>query len=45
LGLHGTVYSPAAIDELLNYPHSVGKEWNMSQTVRTETDTEMERTD
>lgn len=43
--LLGTVYSPAAIEELLNYPHSVGKEWNMFQTVCAETDTEMERTD
>ena len=24
-----SVYSPAAVDELLNYPHSVGKDWNM----------------
>ena len=27
--LLGTIYSPAAVDELLNYPHSVGKDWNM----------------
>lgn len=43
--LLGTVYSPAAIDELLNYPHSVGKNWNMFQTVCAETDTKIERTD
>ena len=24
-----TIYTPAAVDELLNYPHSVGKDWNM----------------
>ena len=24
-----TAYTPAAVDELLNYPHSVGKDWNM----------------
>jgi len=27
--LLGTVYSPAAIDALLDYPHSVDKHWNM----------------
>lgn len=27
--LLGTVYSPAAVDELLNFPHSVGKDWSM----------------
>ena len=27
--LLGTVYSPAAIDELLDWPHSVDKHWNM----------------
>lgn len=24
-----TIYTPAAVDELLNYPHSVGKDWSM----------------
>ena len=24
-----TIYTPAAVDELLNYPHSVGKGWSM----------------
>ena len=24
-----TIYTPAAVDELLNFPHSVGKDWNM----------------
>lgn len=24
-----TIYTPAAVDELLNYSHSVGKDWNM----------------
>ena len=43
--LLATVYSPAAVDELLNYPHSVGKDWNMFQTVCAETDTKIERTD
>ena len=43
--LLGTIYSPAAVDELLDYPHSVGKDWNMFQKVRTETDTKIERTD
>ena len=27
--LLGTVYSPAAVDELLDWPHSVDKDWNM----------------
>lgn len=27
--LLGTVYSPAAVDELLDWPHSVDKHWNM----------------
>ena len=27
--LLGTVYSPAAVDELLDWPHSVDKNWNM----------------
>ena len=27
--LLGTVYSPAAVDELLDWPHSVGKDWSM----------------
>lgn len=30
--LLGTVYSPAAVDELLDWPHSVDKHWNMFQT-------------
>lgn len=24
-----TIYTPAAVDELLNYPHSVGKDWSI----------------
>ena len=24
-----TIYTTAAVDELLNYPHSVGKDWSM----------------
>ena len=24
-----TIYTPAAVDELLNFPHSVGKDWSM----------------
>lgn len=27
--LLGTVYTPAAVDALLDFPHSVGKDWNM----------------
>ena len=27
--LLGTIYTPAAVDELLNFPHSVGKDWSM----------------
>ena len=27
--LLGTVYTPAAVDELLNFPHSVGKDWSI----------------
>ena len=27
-----TIYTPAAVDELLNYPHSVGKDWSMFGT-------------
>ena len=27
--LFGTVFTTAAVDELLNYPHSVGKDWSM----------------
>ena len=27
--LLGTVYSPAAVDELLDWPHSVDKDWNI----------------
>jgi hypothetical protein len=24
-----TIYTPAAVDELLNYPHSVSKDWSI----------------
>lgn len=30
--LLGTIYTTAAVDELLNYPHSVDKDWNMFKT-------------
>ena len=30
--LLGTIYTTAAIDELLDYPHSVDKDWSMFKT-------------